>query len=108
MKYIIKTELSPVGGGNPEFAPDPDMVKGIEADGYLLLTLKDGDPACACIQGVTTVELARMLAGDDSEAGSTVRQAMAIAEGLIRAKEILKTERKSNLARELAEMMRGK
>ena len=107
-KYIIKAQLSPVGGGNPDFAPDPQMVNGIEADGFLLMAMKDDRPSVVTIYGMTTLDLARMLAGDKSEAGSMIRQAIAIAEGLNKAAEIAKEESKTKMAREIAEMLRCK
>lgn len=106
-KYIIKAQLSPVGGGNPDFAPDPQMVNGIEADGFLLMAMKDDRPSVVTIYGMTTLDLARMLAGDKSEAGSVIRQAIAIAEGLLKAEEIKKTEDRNTMARSLAEMLRA-
>jgi hypothetical protein len=105
-KYIIKAQLFPVGG-NPDFAPDSEMVNGIEADGFLLMTMKDDRPSVVTIYGMTTMDLARMLAGDKSEASSVIRQAIAIAEGLNKAAEIAKEESKTKMAREIAEMLRS-
>lgn len=107
-KYIIKAELNPMGGGNPEYAPDQELVKGIEADGFLLMTMKDDRPGAVVIHSITTLDLARMLAGDKSEAGSVIRQAMAISEGLLKAEEIKKTEDRNTMARNLAEILRSK
>ncbi|MBQ1790163.1 MAG: hypothetical protein II008_08300 [Oscillospiraceae bacterium] len=106
-KYIIKAQLSPVGG-NPDFAPDSEMVNGIEADGFLLMTMKDDRPSVVTIYGMTTMDLARMLAGDKSEACSVIRQAIAIAEGLNKAAGIAREDGKTKRAREIAEMLRSK
>lgn len=84
------------------------MVNGIEADGFLLMAMKDDRPSVVTIYGMTTLDLARMLAGDKSEAGSVIRQAIAIAEGLNKASEIAKEESKTKMAREIAEMLRCK
>jgi len=106
-KYIIKAQLSPVGG-NPDFAPSPQMVNGIEADGFLLMAMNEDRPSVVTIHGMSTLDLARMLAGDKSEAGSVIRQAMAISEGLLKAEEIKKTEDRNTMARNLAEILRSK
>ena len=84
------------------------MVNGIEADGFLLMTMKDDRPSVVTIYGMTTMDLARMLAGDKSEACSVIRQAIAIAEGLNKAAEIAKKESQTKMAREIAEMLRSK
>lgn len=106
-KYIIKAQLSPVGG-NPDFAPDPQMVNGIEADGFLLMAMKDDRPSVTVIHNVTKMDLARMIASDESEAGSVIAQAIAIAEGLNKAAEIAKNDEKKKMARGLAEILKGK
>ena len=105
--YIIKAELNPVGGGNPEFAPGQELVKGIEADGFVLMTLKEGRVGAIVIHRVTTLELAQMLIGDKTEAGSVIQQAIAISEGLNKAKEIAEENSKKQMARELAEMLKA-
>ena len=106
-KYIIKAQLSPCGG-NPDFAPVSEMVNGIEADGFLLMTMKDDRPSVVTIYGMTTMDLARMLAGDKFEASSVIRQAIAIAEGLNKAAEIAKKESETKMATKIAEMLRSK
>ena len=107
-KYIIKAEQNTAGGGNPEYAPDRKLINGIEADGFLLMTMKDDRRDAVVIHDITTMELARMLAGDDSKAASVVRQAMAISEGLLKAEEIKKKDDKDAMARNMAEMLRWK
>ena len=54
------------------------------------------------------MDIARLFAGDKSEAGSAIRQAMAIAEGILKAEEIKKTDDRNTMARSLAEMLRCK
>lgn len=106
-KYIVKAETAP--GGNPDFAPDSELVHGIEADGFVILLMKDDRPYCQLINGVTTMDLARMIAADDkSEAGSVISQAIAIAEGLKKAAEIAERYRKDKAARDLVEILRAK
>ena len=105
-KYIVKVE--PVGGGNPEFAPDSKLISGLEADGFVIMLMKGDRPSATVIHGVTTMDVARLIASDESEAGSVIAQAIAIAEGLNKAAEIAKNDEKKKMARGLAEMLRGK
>lgn len=105
-KYIVK--VNPVGVGNPEFAPDSKLIGGLEADGFVIMLMKDDRPSATVIHNVTTMDLARMIASDESEAGSVIAQAIAIAEGLNKAAEIAKKESKTKMAREIAEMLRCK
>jgi hypothetical protein len=107
-KYIIKAEKSPMGASNPEFAPSQDLVNGIEADGFLLMIKKDGRPSAVVIHELTIIELAMMLAADKTEAGSVIRQAIAIAEGLKKANEIKKENDKYMMAKGLADILRAK
>jgi hypothetical protein len=107
-KYIIKTQVSPTGECNPDFAPDPQKANGIEADGFLIMTMKDDRPNATTVYGLSTLDLARMLASERSEAGSVIWEAIAIAEGLIKAKEIHMESRKTRMARELAEMLKSR
>lgn len=107
-KYIIKAQVSPTGECNPEFAPGKELADGIEADGFLIMTMKDDRPYAATMYGLTTLDLARVLANERSEAGSVIWEAIAIAEGLIKAKEIHMESRKTRMAREIAEMLRCK
>ena len=106
--YIVKAELNPMVGGNPEFAPDQELVKGIEADGFLLMTMKDNRPCSAVVHRLTTLELAMLLAEDKSEAGSVIHQAIAIAEGLRKAAEIKNENGKYMMAKELADILRAR
>ena len=105
-KYIITAQNNPLGGGNPEFAPDPRLQTGIQADGFLLMTMENDKPKCAVISGLTTLELARLLADYKSEAGNIVQQAIVIAEGLNKAMEIAKEAEKRNMAKDLVEMLK--
>ena len=103
-KYRITVNSN--GNSNPEFDPDEKMQKGLDVDGFLLMTFRGGDPHGVFLMGVTTLEIARSIAGDKSEAGSVIHQATAIAEGLRKAEEIKKQDDKNRTARELAEMLR--
>ena len=103
-KYIIS--VNSAGNSNPEFDPDERMQKGLDADGFVLMTFRNGDPHGVILMGVTVLEIARLMAADKSEAGSVIRQAIAIAEGLNKAEEIKKQDDKNKVARELADMLR--
>lgn len=96
------------GNGNPEFDPDEKMQKGLDVDGFLLMTFRGGDPHGVFLMGVTTLEIARSIAGDKSEAGSVIHQATAIAEGLRKVEEIEKKDRMDRHARRLADMLTAK
>ena len=62
-------------------------------------------PGAVVIMGVTTLDLARMLADGSSDGGSTIHQAIAIADGLRKAAEIDKEYTKTKHAREIADML---
>ncbi len=81
--YIINVQASPTGERNPEFAPEKKLADGIEADGFLIMTMKDDRPNVTTMYGLTTLDLARVLANERSEAGSVIWEAIAIAEGLV-------------------------
>lgn len=107
-KYIIKAQVSPTGECNPEFAPEKKLTDGIPADGFLIMTMKDDKPNNSTVYGLSTLDLARMLASERSEAGSVIWEAIAIAEGIVKAKEIHMESGKTRMARELAEMLRSR
>ena len=104
-KYKITIEGT--GNNNPEYDPDEVLKRGMDVDGFLLLTFKDGNLHSTSLMGCSTLEIARLFASDKSEAGSVIRQAMAIAEGILKAEEIKKTEDRNTMARSLAEMLRA-
>lgn len=105
-KYIVKADI--MGEGNPEYAPDKELRNGMECDGFLLLTWKDGKPHSTVVQNLTVMDMAQIIAHDDSQAGSAVAQAIAIAEGIRKARKICKEFRTETAAREIAEMLRSK
>ena len=102
--YTIRIESD-----NPEFDLGEKLREGLQVDGFLLLTVRDGEPFSECLQKMTIMELARFF-NLDEESGSLLCQASAIGEGLRRAEQ-LRTEferRSSNrkLAKIVAEKMR--
>ena len=52
------------------------------------MTMKDGRPGAVVLMGITTLDLARMLAGGSDDGSSVIRQAIVIADGLRKAAEI--------------------
>ena len=72
------------------------------------MTMRDGRPGAVVIMGVTTLDLARLLADGSSDGGSTIHQAIAIADGLRKAAEIEKEYKKIKSAREIVEMLAQK
>lgn len=101
--YTIKVDSS-----NPEFRPGDQLTNGLSADGFLLITIKDGEPQASVCMGLTIMELATAIASDKNEFGSVIRQAFAIAEGMQKAREIAESYRKNNVAKEIVEMLRAK
>lgn len=102
-KYTIRVESS-----NPDFAPGEELRKGIEADGFVLLTTRNGKAGAQIIMGCTVLEIANLIAGDESETSTVIHQAAAIAEGLMKAREIQKEDGRRRMAKEVAEMLRVK
>ena len=104
-KYIVKANIM---GDNPEYAPDKKLQDGLESDGFLLMTMEDGRPGAVVLMGITTMDLAKMLAGGSDESSSVIQQAIAIADGLRKAAEIDKEHTKMKHAREIADMLMAK
>ena len=105
-KYIIKASVAPGGGYSEEFNPDSQLVNGIEADGFIIMTMKGDRPGATIIHSLTTLDLARLFTDEETEGGSTIHQALAIAEGLNKAAEIKKKYDRDRTARSLVEMLR--
>lgn len=81
-KYTIRVESH-----NPEFDVSEWLGEGIQADGFLLLTTKDGDPAAECMNGMSVMELAKFFC-TNNEVCSILQQAAAIGEGMRKAEKI--------------------
>ena len=107
-KYTIKAQITPGGGYSEEYNPDSQLVNGIEADGFLIMTIKGDRPGAAIIHNLTTMDLARLFTDEETEVGSSIHQALAIAEGLNRAAEIKKKYDRERTAKNLVEMLRAK
>lgn len=90
-KYVITVQ--PGDSCNPEFAPDKEMMEGIEVDGFVLIGFKDRKPCFESIMGISTSDMSKWVRGKERGA-QLMRAACAIAEGEIRAKEILEEDKK--------------
>lgn len=84
MSYTIR-----VSSDNQEFPVDKRVQDGQECGGYLLVCFDDnGHPIMETLNGVSTMSIARYLAADVGDVSNIIKQADAIAEGLINAKMI--------------------
>ena len=88
-KYICKA--LPAEECNEDFAPDRDMIEGVEVDGFMLIGWRDGKPYFESMMGVSIEHLKKWirLKGPGAQ---KVRAASAMAEGEIRAAEIMDEE----------------
>ena len=98
-RYMIK--ILPAEGCNPEYAPESKAQAGTEADGFCLVCLEDGKPKCEQISGATVMQIAEWLAYTGTEMVSVFRQAVAIADGLSKAKEIREKYEAINVSKNL-------
>jgi len=82
-EYTIRIESS-----NPEYEVDKDIRDGLTVDGFLLITFQDDQPVCEIMNGVSVANLAKWIERE-TETGAVMRQASAIAEGYLKAKDIM-------------------
>ena len=98
-------ELEP---GETELKEVTEVTEEIGADGYLILTFRDGDPGVIMCGGLTTIELARMIAECGGGSGLFLLEAIEIARGLRKAamlrKEYMDRRAKVKLADRLEEI----
>lgn len=88
-KYICK--ILPTEKCNEDFFPDEDLRDGVEVDGYMLIGFKDGKPSFETIMGISIDNISKWIR-NQSKGGKLISAACAIAEGEIRAKEILEED----------------
>lgn len=95
---------------NPEYNPDKQLINGIDADGFVLLVFKKEKLNTIAISHVTILQIAEAFAGygNNDEPTSMIQQAIAIAEGLKKAKEIKKENDKYMMAKGLADILRAR
>jgi len=94
--YIINIGTGP--SCNPDFAANEQF----EADGLALLTVKDGAPKVEFICGMSTMDVANCIATGSSE----LQQAVCIADGLMKAREVAQKSNKDKLAKDFLRMLR--
>lgn len=87
LNYIVK--VLPAADCNPEFKPDKRLSDGYEAAGYLIVCFdKDGNPTMETLNNVSTYSIAQFMAGMRADVSGILMEAAAIADGLLKAKEI--------------------
>lgn len=88
-KYICK--VLPTEDCNRDFAPGRELEEGIEVDGFVLIGFEDGK---ACFESMMGINISNMSdwIRRNGPGGKKIRAACAIAEGEIRAKEILEED----------------
>lgn len=86
--YTIK-----ITNDNPEMREE-ELENGIQADGYVLLTYKGGEPYLECIYSLNTEQVSRFF-NHNTEGGSVLRQAAAISDGYRKALRIMEEDRAS-------------
>ena len=87
-EYTIRIESS-----NPEYEVDKDIRDGVTADGFLLITFRDEQSVCEVMDGVSVINLVGWIQSKTG-VGAKMRQAMAIAEGYLKARDIMHETRK--------------
>lgn len=85
-KYICK--VLPTKECNEDFAPDRDMIEGVELDGFMLIGWRDKQPYFESMMGIRIEDLKKWI-WRKGRGAQKVRAACAVAEGEIRAAEIL-------------------
>lgn len=102
-EYTIRIESS-----NPEYEVDKGIRDGLTADGFLLVTFRDDQPVCELLAGVSVVNLEGWIERK-TDVGAKMRQAMAIAEGYLKAKDIRdETKKKKGPGRLVVEGLEGR
>lgn len=88
-KYICK--VLPTEECNKDFAPGRELEEGIEVDGFVLIGFKGGKACYESIMGISVGNMSDWVRRN-GPGGKRIRAACAIAEGEIRAKEILEED----------------
>ena len=85
-EYTVRVEAS-----NPEYATDAKLKNGIKCGGFVGIYFEDRKAKASTVLGVSVHQLAEYFAQDD-QTTNILRQAMAIADGMRRADEIMKKD----------------
>ena len=88
-KYICK--VLPAEECNEDFAPDRDMIEGIEVDGFMLIGWRNREPYLESMMGISVEDMKKWIRRKGPGA-QKVRAARARAAGEIRAVEITDEE----------------
>lgn len=106
-KMIIK--VLPAEGSNPEFAPDPELQKGVECYGYVLMTFNEEHE----METALTVNLSMknitdaIILSSNEDATSMLRQAFVIAEGFVKAAKIKQDYERENMVCRIKKVLSG-
>lgn len=102
--YVVKIE--PAEGSNPEFAPAKAEQEGIECTGYIVITFDGDETATVCASRVS-IDMIKNTIKRDGKLNDMIRAAAAIAEGEIKAREIMKEGKQKEAAKAIAELLKG-
>jgi len=102
--YVVKIE--PAEGSNPEFAPAKVEQEGIECTGYIVITF-DGDETATESASKVSIDMIKDTLKSDGELNDMIRAAAAVAEGEIKAREILTAGKQKETAKAIAEILKG-
>ncbi len=84
--------------------PDKELLDGVDCEGFLLV-VHGSERSRSIIHNLSVLELAEMLAElmSNLKSGSEIQQALAIAEGLKKAREIAMAAKKDSMLRRILE-----
>lgn len=89
MKETFKIRIDSIDQSVDDFDPEGIMSDGVDASRFLLIVFdNDGKPKIESMYAVSALGLAQYIARENSEVANTIRQADAIAEGLIESRKI--------------------
>jgi len=95
-RITVKVEMA-----GTDFDPDGILENGITGNGFMLIMFDEcGKATLEAMYGVTAMKLAEFIAGTGCETANTIRQAGAIAEGLIRSRDISREYERRTTVRE--------
>lgn len=102
--YVVKIE--PAEGSNPEFAPAKKEQEGIECTGYIVITF-DGDETATESASKVSIDMIKETLKSGGKLNDMIRAAAAVAEGEIKAREIMKEGKQKEAAQAIAELLKG-
>jgi len=102
--YVVK--IVPAEGSNPEFAPAKAEQEGIECTGYIVITF-DGDETATESASKVSIDMIKNTLKSGGELNDMIRAAAAVAEGEIKAREIMTAGKQKKAAMAIAEMLKG-